>query len=70
MVSHKQLDNILHEIGEKELKKKPDPGTILNLNRKKIFDIINIYSEVLKFKDNLLKNDEKPNKIGLCIEVL
>ena len=52
MVSHRQLDSILKEIGDKETQKKEAPGVILNLNRKKIFDIINIYTEVLKFKVN------------------
>ena len=61
MVSHRQLDGILNEIGEKETLKKPEPGAILNLSRKKICDIINIYSEVIKIKDKESLNQPTAN---------
>lgn len=60
MVSHRQLDSVLEGITTKENQKKAEPGTILNLNRKKIADIINIYSEVLKFKDRFFKKEGNP----------
>ena len=64
VVSNKKLDCILNEIGEKETKKRLEKGVILNLNRKKIFDIINIYTEVLKYKgvDEKKKKDEEIQK--------
>lgn len=59
MVSHKQLDAVLKEIGDANTKKKPQPGVIASLNRKKIADIINIYSEVLKINDEKCRKTAK-----------
>lgn len=65
-ISNRQLDCILEEIGEKEVKKKAEPGVILNMSRKKILDIIYIYTTMSEFNKknpkNTLEDDEKINR--------